>query len=318
MLAELLSAVDEDQSPENEVPTLAAFESRFIREHLEANRLKATTIDTYKYRLRTHLLPHIGLLRLDQIDRAAVQKLKAALPGQSSTSLNHTLGVLSKVMVFAWDIGLLKSLPWRLKTVKVKTAVPEMAFYDFGDYAKLVAAARTTGDHDLVVVLLGGDAGLRRGEMAALEWPDVDLVRSVLTVRHSVYKGQMTSPKGGRSRKLSMTKNLVGALKVIKPEGKATGPVLHRPDGRHTETSINEAMPRITKAAGLKPSRKVHILRHTFCSHLAMRGAKAIQVMELAGHTDMKTTLRYMHLSPDMMDSAIRLLEQPIPEGATG
>jgi hypothetical protein len=44
-----------------------------------------------------------------------------------------------------------------------------------------------------------------------------------------------------------------------------------------------------------------------------MRGAKAIQIMELAGHTDLKTTLRYMHLSPAMKDSAIRLLEQPIP-----
>ena len=89
-----------------------------------------------------------------------------------------------------------------------------------------------------------------------------------------------------------------------------------RPDSSHSETSINEAMPRITKAAGLKVSKKVHILRHTFCSHLAMRGAKAIQVLELAGHTDMKTTQRYMHLSAAMRDSAIRLLEQPIPEGA--
>jgi hypothetical protein len=44
-----------------------------------------------------------------------------------------------------------------------------------------------------------------------------------------------------------------------------------------------------------------------------MRGAKAIQVVELAGHTDLKTTLRYVHLSPAMKDSAIRLLEQPIP-----
>jgi site-specific recombinase XerD len=75
-------------------------------------------------------------------------------------------------------------------------------------------------------------------------------------------------------------------------------------------------MPHITRAAGMKASRKIHILRHTFCSHLAMRGAKAIQIMELAGHTDLKTTQRYMHLSPAMRDSAIRLLERPIPEGA--
>ena len=55
----------------------------------------------------------------------------------------------------------------------------------------------------------------------------------------------------------------------------------------------------------------VHILRHTFCSHLAMRGAPARAIQELAGHADLTMTQRYMHLSPAALDSAIRLLEQP-------
>jgi integrase len=317
MLAEILSSEDEEKPPEKEVPTLAAFESKFMTDHLDANRLKPTTVDTYKYRLRIHLLPKLGHLRLDQIDLAAVQGLKSSLKGQSTNAVNHTLGVLSKVLVFAWDIGVLKSLLWRLKTVKLKPTKPKMQFYDFPEYAALVAAAANVGKHDLALVLLGGEAGLRRGEIAALEWTDVDLRRAVLTVCHTVYKGQLTLPKGGNERKLSMTKRLLEALTAIKPEGKATGRVLRQRDGSvHTETSINEVMPRLTKAAGLKVSRKVHILRHTFCSHLAMRGAKPIQVMELAGHTDLKTTQRYMHLSASMKDSAIRLLEQPIPEGA--
>ena len=42
----------------------------------------------------------------------------------------------------------------------------------------------------------------------------------------------------------------------------------------------------------------VHRLRHTFCSHLAMRGAPARAIQELAGHQDLMTTQRYMHLSP--------------------
>jgi site-specific recombinase XerD len=53
----------------------------------------------------------------------------------------------------------------------------------------------------------------------------------------------------------------------------------------------------------------VHILRHTFCSHLAMRGAPARAVQELAGHQDSKTTQRYMHLSPAAIEGAIRLLD---------
>jgi site-specific recombinase XerD len=46
-----------------------------------------------------------------------------------------------------------------------------------------------------------------------------------------------------------------------------------------------------------------------FCSHLAMRGAPARAIQELAGHQDLGTTQRYMHLSPAAIDAAIRLLE---------
>jgi site-specific recombinase XerD len=55
----------------------------------------------------------------------------------------------------------------------------------------------------------------------------------------------------------------------------------------------------------------VHILRNTFCSHLAMRGALPSAIQELAGHTELSMTQRYMHLSPAALDSAIRLLDPP-------
>ena len=56
----------------------------------------------------------------------------------------------------------------------------------------------------------------------------------------------------------------------------------------------------------------VHVLRHTFCSHLAMRGGPARAIQELAGHANITTTQRYMHLSPAAIDEAIRLLDQPV------
>ena len=65
----------------------------------------------------------------------------------------------------------------------------------------------------------------------------------------------------------------------------------------------------IAQSLGLVPSTTLHILRHSFCSHLAMRGAPARAIQELAGHQDLGTTQRYMHLSPAALDVAIRLLE---------
>ena len=64
---------------------------------------------------------------------------------------------------------------------------------------------------------------------------------------------------------------------------------------------------RAARRANVKPG--VHILRHTFCSHLAMRGAPVRAIQELAGHQDLGTTQRHMHLSPAAIEAAIRLLE---------
>ncbi|MBX3185813.1 MAG: tyrosine-type recombinase/integrase [Labilithrix sp.] len=67
---------------------------------------------------------------------------------------------------------------------------------------------------------------------------------------------------------------------------------------------------RATRRAGLTPSRSLHILRHTLCSHVAMHDAPAKATQELAGHQSLAMTLRYMHLSPTERRGAIHLLDR--------
>ena len=67
---------------------------------------------------------------------------------------------------------------------------------------------------------------------------------------------------------------------------------------------------RAARRAQIK-NKGVHVLRHPFCSHLAMRGAPARAIQELAGHANITTTHRYMHLSPAAIEGAIRRLDQP-------
>ncbi len=72
--------------------------------------------------------------------------------------------------------------------------------------------------------------------------------------------------------------------------------------------------PRLVARAGRRAGLRnigVHVLRHTFCSQVAMRGAGARPIQELAGHRDLSTTQRYMHVSPAAIESAIRLLDPP-------
>ena len=112
--------------------------------------------------------------------------------------------------------------------------------------------------------------------------------------------------EGGRIRHVPLTQRLAAALQAGRH---LRGPrVLCDDEGKPpTQKAVQVMIRRVARRAHVKPG--VHILRHTFCSHLAMRGAPARAIQELAGHQDLGTTQRYMHLRPAAPDAAIRLLD---------
>ncbi len=182
-------------------------------------------------------------------------------------------------------------------------------------FETLVTAATELGANARLIALLGGEAGLRCGEMMALEWADVDFNTRQLSIARSDWKGHVTATKGGRPRHVPLTKRLHEALSGHRHlRGKR---VLTTKQGQPlTQKMVQNFMKWAARRANVKPG--VHILRHTFCSHLAMRGAPARAIQELAGHEDLSTTQRYMHLSPAEMERAIRLLDGPNPVQSRG
>ena len=158
--------------------------------------------------------------------------------------------------------------------------------------ARLLEAAAKIDARVHLMTLLGGDAGLRRGEIIALRWQDVDLKRRQSKIEKSVWQGVEDVPKSGRGRIVDMTEALTEALRAHRH---LKGPrVLYQDDGRTMvdENTLQDWIERATTRARLAPTRGVHILRHTFCSHLAMRGAPAKSIQELAGHGSLAMTLR--------------------------
>jgi site-specific recombinase XerD len=111
-----------------------------------------------------------------------------------------------------------------------------------------------------------------------------------------------------------MTARLTEALRRAQHR---RGPrVIYRDDGKPlTEGIVAGAVIRAARRAGL-PGNGPHRLRHTFHSHLAMRGAPPRAIQELARHANFTTTQRYTHLSPSAIEGAIRMLESPgVPAG---
>ncbi len=234
-----------------------------------------------------------------------VQKLKLAMAERSPKTVNNVLTVLSTLLKKAVEWGEIGRLPCTIKLLR--NPKKTMGFHDFEEYERLVVAAQRRGPEAALMVLLGGDAGLRLGEIVALEWQDADVQARRLTVERSDWLGHVTTPKSGRPRRVPMTERLTTALKAHRHLRSPR--VLCSADGTPiTRDQVIKAIRGSQRVAGLRQAG-VHVLRHTFCSHLAMRGAPARAVQELAGHADLTTTQRYMHLSPAATEDAIRLLD---------
>ncbi len=293
--------------PRKEVPTLREFASRFLDGHARANRHKPSGIAAKEMILRVYLKPALGHRKLDAIKNEDVQRLKRELEVKAPKTVNNILAVLSVLLKKAVEWEVIERMPCSIKLLPVPKG--STAFHDFDEYERLVEAARILDPRTHLIVLLGGDAGLRCGEMMALEWSDIDLVNRQVCVRRSDWNGHVTTPKGGRLRHVPLTRRLAAALSEHRHLRSAR--VLCQDDAEPmTRQIVQTRAKRAARKAGLT-NDGVHVLRHTFCSHLAMRGAPARVIQELAGHKDLSMTQRYMHLSPAALDAAIRLLEQP-------
>jgi integrase len=284
--------------------TLREFGPRFLEGHARANRQKPSGVAAKETILRVHLIRNLGDKPLDQVTTEDVQRLKAELRRRSPKTVNNVLTVLSVALKTAVAWGVIGRVPCEIALVR--TTKPTARFLDFAAYERLVTAARADRALATAIVLLGGDAGLRCGEMMALHWEDVNLPHRQLTVARSEWKGHLTATKGGRVRHIPMTVRLAEALRSVRHlRGER---VLVDEDGQPlTQKVVQGIVRRVARRAGVTSG--VHTLRHTFCSHLAMRGAPTRAIQELAGHQDLTTTQRYMHLSPAALQSAIELLE---------
>jgi integrase len=193
-----------------------------------------------------------------------VQRLKLALSARAPKTVNNVLTVLSTLLKKAVEWGDLERLPCVVKLLP--NPKKTMGFHDFDQYERLLTVARKRGPDAYLMVLAAGDAGLRLGEIIALEWRDIDLAARRLTVERSDWQGHVTVPKGGRSRQLPMTQRLTAALKGARHlRGER---VLCLPDGSPiTRDRVIKAVRGAQRMAGIEQG--VHILRHTFCSAFA-------------------------------------------------
>ena len=291
------------------IPTFSEFAPRFIRDHVRANRLSPTTEREYALTIKNHLVPVFGSLRLDEIEPSHVHKLKQRR--LAASTINKTLRQLAAIVHAAERWGVIEKGSLTFKKVKQPLRHPK--FYDFGQYRQLTQAARPNVELH-AAVRLGGDAGLRRGEILGLRWANVHFDRHKLLVCDNLVRSVrdpsplvIRAPKGGRPRWVPMSEPLEKALRALEQRGEH---VLTGPKGQYlTPTWLAKRLAVAQRRAGVARSGP-HILRHTFCSHLVLRGVHVRTIQKLAGHAKLSTTEVYMHLVAELEEDAIRRLRE--------
>ena len=234
-----------------------------------------------------------------------IDQLKAEMldEGYNRKTINNAMAVWAKLLRYAQDQELITKTP-RFKFLKIREE--KFDFFDFDELERLVVAAKDEPDRR-AMILLGAEAGLRTGEMLALTQDCVDYRSGNVTIWENDWHGQVGSTKGGERRTVPMTPRLRAALQAIRHL--RSDLVLCSSDGgRWTKHIVRAALRTVCRRAGLRVVG-AHVLRHTFCSHLAMRGAAPKAIQELAGHKSLKVTLRYMHLTETALRETMRLLE---------
>ncbi len=221
--------------------------------------------------------------------------------------VNRTISSIKALMRKAEDWDLIGQQKWRT-VKKIKTPKGRIHFFQPEEVHVLLEYTRTLDANRPfdkrppweTVTYLGARAGLRRAEIHNLTWADIDFRRGIL----SITPKKDWAPKDYECRDIPMPPDLLHHLQRLPKRGHYV--IYDKYGDRLSIGSYTAFYGRVVRKCGLKGS--VHTLRHTYASHLVQNGVDLYTVSKLLGHSSIKTTEIYAHLSPITFADAVKKL----------
>jgi integrase len=312
--------------------TVAEYLERWL-DHVKAG-VSPRSHERYAEIVRKNIVPRLGTVKLaklkpQQIAGAYTEALahgrRDGKGGLSPRSVHHMHRILKQALALAvrWN-----SLPRNPADAvdPPKVERKELATYDLPTTAAMIEALR--GTRMLIPAVLGVLCGLRRGEIAALRWRNVDLDAGKLAVVESAEQTaagvRYKEPKSGKARNISLATTVLEELKAwrlaqaqeflrLGTRPSTSTFVVTQADGRPLQPrSITHEWIRIITSKGL-PRIRFHDLRHAHATHLLSSGVHPKIASERLGHSKVGITLDlYSHVLPGMQADAAAVVDDAL------
>ena len=293
--------------------------------------LSITTRIMYKRILRTHLLPELSKLKLKDIKTHNLQSIinKMAELGRATSTMKTTKITAAQIMQVAMDNDIVYRNVFRKVTIPKKEPFQRRPLTE----EEIEMVKRTYSGHRIgVPVLLLLYCGLRRGELLALTWSDIDFkTKSVNVNKSTVFvdnKGVVKKPKSSSSvRTVPLPDALIDILKKYKKDCRSTMVCPAVSGSMMSQIAFNKAWKSYLhylniSAGGHDASRSrpklividhltPHMFRHTYATILYDAGVDIKSAQRFLGHADISVTLKiYTHLSDKKEREAIDALNK--------
>ena len=293
-----------------EIPTFREFADTWFQSFVVPNN-KVSEQEGKQFILRKHLVPAFGHLRLDQITPYLAEQFKATQMrlGYAASTINLHLSCLKRALHSAVEWGQLGANP-AAGVHKLSNHAEKWSFLNHEEAEKFLAAATAKWKPLFRVAM---QTGLRKGELLALRWSDIDWNNRVVQVRHTLFKDKLYPPKSRAAvRAVPMTTEVLETLRTCRKAAAAHGSqfVFCSDTGTPLDpTNVSRAVKAANRRSGVKRIR-FHDMRHTFASQMAMAGAGMRTIQELLGHSSLDMTLRYAHLTEEHGRRAVDKFER--------
>jgi integrase len=274
----------------------------------DALEIEQSSAFAYSRLVELYIKPALGHIPLQRLTVGDVTAFKANLIAKggvrkknlSPATIAKVMAVLSSALDYAYECGYInENVCRRVKRGKVKVAPRKVKVLNEAQTVQLIATAR--GSELYLPIIIAATTGMRRGEILALTWQDVDFEQGVIHVTQALaeVRGNVIV-KGPKSyagvRDITMPKLLMEELRLHRGEGNVCADV--------KPSTFSAQFSRWMKRVGLNVT--FHGLRHGHFSQLIERGVNPKKVQERAGHASFATTMNaYVHSVQDDVASKV-------------